>query len=511
MPAVSNWRRRHPSFPAQTGEGPESFPVAAVAAWLDGRKISKADLRSDELPGTTYGTRFRKAMSLGTAFDDAAAESLWRELNRLRGWLSPSIFSDLVLGLFVLATSGGAAWENIVSYRGPWRGGLVVRAASSHELELRELREICDEISDHPSGEALLAEMVRLLDRVRRVENAADVFDFLQERFVMADGRRLGEFHAPTAVTRLLAELAAPEATDRVLDPCCGTGRFLVAAAEHITTTGGRSGGEFTGHALNPGSASLARMNLWFHGVRANVDVSADRVLRGSPVPGERFDVILSNPPFDMRTSTEFDGPYGTLPRNRSSFAWLQYVVSSLAAQGRAAIVMPGGTLFRGGAEKQVRANMVDAGVVEAIIALPPQLFVSTGIPVTVWLLTPPTRAPRQEVLFIDASESGQMISRTQRNLSKEDRSRIVDTVVRWRGGRHELVPGFAAAVPVDGLREEDYVLVPARHVGLDVEPAASADVVRELHEELERLELRAAEVDAVVARRLGGVVRWIR
>lgn len=516
LPAVSNWRRRHPSFPSPVAvDGQELFSIQEIAAWLDSRRISKNDLLPDELPGTTYGTRFRNAMNIGHVSDAATNDALWRDLSQFRAGDDIAVFADLVLGLLVLATSNDKRWDGILATDGPQRTQLVELAALNHDPPLFELHRARGALLTDFLGEYRLAEIVRLIDRARLSGRMVDKFDFLLDQFAGEEGRRDAAVHTPAAVVRLLVELAAPIPGNSVFDPCCGSGGFLVGAAKYVAALGGSGlDASFTGRALSARSVSLARMNLQLHGVPAHVDATADAVFRdnGALAAKEHFDVVLSNPPFDLKASREFSGPYGRLPRNRASFAWLQYVTSSLGENGRAAVVMPGGTLFREGAEKHVRARMVDAGVVDAIIALPPQLFSSTAVPVTVWLLRPPVWGPAGDILFIDARQFGHMISRTQRSLSEDDRSRIVDTVTNWRGGDgYEDVPGFSASVAVEHVQEQDYVLVPARYVGADIEPNTSVSTVGALRDELACLERRAAEVNTVVERRLDGIRTWIR
>jgi type I restriction enzyme M protein len=247
------------------------------------------------------------------------------------------------------------------------------------------------------------------------------------------------------------------------------------------------------------------------------VDARADLIFDGTLIEKRRFTVIMSNPPFDMKGP----GPaalmpephgYGSLARKRSSYAWLQYVVSSMTDDGRAAVVMPGGALFRGGVEKQVRARMVDDGIVEAVVALPPALFTSTGIPVTVWLLGRQAKSRKGDILLIDASDLGHMISRTQRSLSGEDRSQIVGTVKRWRTrDGYEDVRGFSASVTVQRICEQDYVLTPARYVGRSDSSEAPLNSVRELRDDLARLERRAVDLDEAVDRQLDRISAWIR
>jgi type I restriction enzyme M protein len=522
LSAVSNWRRRHPSFPsAEEVNGQELFLVREIADWLDGRKISKKDLKPGELPGTTYGTRFRGAMRIGHASHVTIADALWRELIQFRGAEDVAVFADLTLGLLYLAVSNDRHWNDIVVTEGSRRFQLMELAALGHRPVLHDLHRARSSFFNDTHGEIRLTEIIRLVERMRRSGQGPEMFEFLLNHFAGAEGRRGAGVHTPSALVRLLVELVAPAPGTSVFDPCCGSGGFLLGAAKYIAEHAGHDfDASFTGHALSERSASLAHMNLQLHHVPADVDVRVDAIFRndGMLIANERFDVVLSNPPFDLKEPMssapvpELHGRYGTLPKNRTNFAWLQYVMSSLTDGGRAAVVMPGGTLFRGGAEGQVRANMVDEGIVEAIIALPPQMFVSTGIPVTVWLLRPPERRHDGKILLIDASDLGHLISRTQRSLSDEDQSRIADTVKQWRAGDgYEDVRGFSASAVVQRIREQDYVLTPARYVGTSVELDTPLGSVRELRDDLARLERRAMVADAAVERQLDRIQAWIR
>jgi type I restriction enzyme M protein len=522
LSAVSNWRRRHPSFPsAENVDGQEMFLVREIVDWLDGRKISKKDLKPGELPGTTYGTRLRKVRGIEHENGVAITEALWNELIQFRGAEDIGVFADLVLGLLYLAEPNDRCWQDIVTAEGFQRLHLMELAARGGDPVLRALHRTCGSLVNYAHSEVWLTGIIQLVERVRRSGQGPETFELLLNRFAAVAGRRGADVHTPAAVVRLLVELADPSQGSRMFDPCCGSGGFLVAAAKYIEAHAGHNfGTSFTGYALSENSAFLTLMNLRLHHVLADVQVRRDTIFRndGALTSNERFDVVLSNPPFDLKeparaaSGPDLRGRHGILPRTRTNFAWLQYVTSSLTDSGRAAVVMPGGTLFREGAESQVRANMIDDGVVEAIIGLPSQMFVSTGIPVTVWLLRPPVRKGKGEILLIDASDLGHLISRTQRSLSDEDRDRIVRTVKRWRAGDgYEDVRGFSAAVGVQRIREHGYVLTPARYVGMNVELGTPGRSVRELRDDLSSLEQRAVKVDAAAKGQLDRIWSWIR
>jgi type I restriction enzyme M protein len=520
LPAISNWRRRHPSFPsAEKADGRELFAVSEISHWLDGRKISMKDLRSGELPGSTYGARFRRATgSVGTSSDTIDAD-LWNKLVPLAGIEDIAVFADLVLGLLYLALSDERRWNEIMTADGLRRLELVKLASLDQLMTLSGLHRACGVFLGDPHGEILIAEVMQLVDRMRQSGYGAEAFEFLLDRFADVEGRRGATVHTPSAVVRLVVELAAPESEASVLDPCCGSGGFLVYAAKYIAARSDRAvEASFTGYALSERSASLARMNLWLQGVPANVDVRADIIFDdGTLIENKRSSVIMSNPPFDMKGPVRaalMPDPHahGSSTRKRSSYAWLQYVVSSMTDDGRAAVVMPGGALFRGGVEKQLRARMIDDGIVEAVVALPSGLFTSTGIPVTVWLLGQQAKPRESDILLIDASDLGHMISRTQRSLSGEDRSRIVSTVMRWRArDGYEDVQGFSASVAVRRIREQDYVLTPARYVGRSVSLEMPLSSVRELRDDLSCLGRKATELDKEVDRQLDRIHAWMR
>jgi type I restriction enzyme M protein len=521
LSAVSNWRRRHPSFPlAERAGDQDMFLVREIVGWLDGRKISKNDLKPGELPGTTYGTRLRKVRGMGHAPGVVIGDALWQELVQFHGAEDIGVFADLVLGLLYLAQSGDRGWKEIVAAEGSRRFQLVELAALDHTPGLRDLHRALGSLIDDARGEVRLTGIIRLVERMRQSGQGPETFEYLLDHFAAVAGRRGADMHTPAAVVRLLVELVAPAPGNSVFDPCCGSGGFLLGAAKYIESHGGRDFDlSFTGHALSERVASLALMNLRLHHVPVDVRVRADAIFRndGSPTSNKRFDVVLSNPPFDLKEPArsasvpDLRGRYGILPKTRTNFAWLQYVTSSLTDRGRAAVVMPGGTLFRQGTESQVRTNMIEDGVVEAIIGLPSQMFVSTGIPVTVWLLRPPGRQGRGEILLIDASDLGHLVSRTQRSLSDEDHGRIVSTVEQWRAGDgYEDVRGFSAAVGVQRIREQGYVLTPARYVGTNVELDTPRRSVRQLHDDLTWLEQRAAKADVAAKEQLDRIWPWI-
>jgi type I restriction enzyme M protein len=261
-------------------------------------------------------------------------------------------------------------------------------------------------------------------------------------------------------------------------------------------------------------------MNLELHGVVADLAPHPGSALREDLHAGRQFDVIMTNPPFNISGWSNGDPAsdprwrYGTPPEGNANFAWLQHVVSCLAPEGRAAVVMANGALSSEHAQdRTIRAAMVEDGVVEALIALPPQLFSSTAVPVTVWLLRCPTAETDGEVLFVDAHALGGMVSRTQRILTQEDVRQITATYGAWRDrwshGGYEDIRGFSASVTTQEIRAHDYRLTPSTYVGAPIATPKPAETALGLRRRLDRLRAHAIDVDAMAERQLNRIDAW--
>ncbi|MFL6147432.1 MAG: N-6 DNA methylase, partial [Pseudonocardiaceae bacterium] len=496
---------------------------------LDGRKIARNDLKDSEFPGTTYGTRFRgNNFRIVPRPEATLKEVLWKELSRFRGAEDIAVYADLVLGLLYLSVQKRNRWVDIAAARASESTNLVEMAIFEHEPALLQLHRALSSVRVESRGVERLGEIIRVLDQVQwrtdsedgRTRWGGEVFEYLLNRFAAAEGKR-GLVDTPPSVVRVLVELIAPKPGDNILDPCCGSGGFLVEAAKYAEAHGGRASDvSFFGQAMLERSWWLARMNLDLHSVPADPAVRLGIALDDDLYAGRRFDAILANPPFNMSDlrgghPADRDWRYGVPPKNNANFAWLQHIWSSLADGGRAAVVMANGALSSEQAgEGAIRAAMVEDGAVEALIALPPQLFATTAIPVTVWLLRRLSDTRAGEILFVDARKLGSMISRTQRDLLPDDIRRIANTVLEWRDRRnkegYQDLPGFSGSVAIQRIREHDYQLAPGRYVGTGITTGMSTDSVVELRREIDGLHLRAVEVDAIVDRQLDRIAAWI-
>jgi type I restriction enzyme M protein len=263
-------------------------------------------------------------------------------------------------------------------------------------------------------------------------------------------------------------------------------------------------------------------MNLALHGVAAAFAPRPGLALNDDMHAGKRFDAIVANPPFNLSNwaddgSAERHWPFGVPPRGNANFGWLQHAWSALADNGRAAVIMPNGaTSSNHSLEGRIRARMVDEGAVEALIALPSQLFSTTAIPVTVWLLRRSAETRSEEILFIDARALGAMVNRSQRDLADDDVHRIASTLTVWRdrrrrGEHYQDERGFSASVDIRDVRRQNYVLMPGRYVHAEVATNKPTQAIPDLRRDLDDLHRRAIEADAAADRQLGRIETWIR
>ncbi|KMS72040.1 restriction endonuclease subunit M [Streptomyces viridochromogenes] len=435
-----------------------------------------------------------------------------------------------------------ARWNEVlkrakVSTTGPSVGEVIDSAMATVESFNRPLKDTLPKI--YNSGrvdEPTLAELVRLLDqltfqsqisldgkRVGARDLMGEVYEYFLAQFALAEGRKGGEYFTPPSVVRLLVEMLEPRERERVLDPACGSGGMFVQAEKFVETHGGnRFNVSVYGQERNQTTWRLAKMNLAIHGIEVDLGEEPADSFRNDQHGDVKADVVLANPPFNISDwgGELLDGDerwkYGRPPVGNANFAWIQHMVSKLAAGGRAGIVLANGSMSsKSGGEGDIRRAMIEDDLVACMVALPGQLFRSTQIPACLWFLTEgkgkrPARSPwvsaerTGQVLFIDGRELGFMATRTMRELSEAELGRIAGTFRSWRGVEgepaYEDVPGFCRSVPLDELGEHDFVLTPGRYVGAvevaddpDAEPveakiARLTALLREQFAESERL-----------------------
>ncbi|MFD4672060.1 N-6 DNA methylase [Lentzea sp. NPDC058450] len=463
--AASNWRTRHADFPApKVVAGQELFDSTEMSRWLSQRKIPRNGLRPDEPHGTTYGDRFAKKSGANTAEAVAAAHresaigKLWNLADLLRGELDSASAVQFTMALLYLRKTAPEQWSELL-------------AASAWELQHRLDKALSRGPDAHlfpgnraPLSDRTLIAAVRLVDELPAGTDFGGLFDDLFQRADRDLGRHGGHF-TPPSVVRVLVEILATSDGESVYDPSCGSGELLVALGRT-----GTAGNPLFGQALNDQSYRFTAMNLAMHDQIADIRVGGPQIEDGS-FSDKQFDVVLANPPFSgvLPDSAEFDNwPFGPPSKRGMGFAWLQIAAAKLKPGGRAAMLMPAGSLSHGGRDGDVRRRMVENGLVVGVIALPSGLFTSTGIPVSLWLLRKPLpeEPPRHSMLFVNASRLGTQ-ARTQRHLLEEDLEQILRACRGWQHGDDpvQVEAGFSRFVELEEVRNRDYQLHPGRYV----------------------------------------------
>ncbi|MFJ9035014.1 N-6 DNA methylase [Streptomyces sp. NPDC102406] len=497
-----------------------------MLAWLDRRVVPANARRAEEPAGTTYGDRLR--ISLGGTSTGALLKAVDRlsdaQTERWRGGLSHADYLTVLLTLVYVRACLPEEWKRILSEsrrpQFPHSGQLLVRIlARSVGRELGDAHERLLLALSQNLGDSRVCDIVRLLDDTGPVDRAehAQAGERLLSRYSDLVGRRAGDFFTPRAAVDVLATLVADGSDDvaSVHDPFVRAGELLSAAWGAVAQAQGTAP-RASGAGVGEHPLALAAMNLALHGV------SAAHLVPGGTTPSagtdqerQSFDRIVTNPPFNVRLERpveEGHWRYGSPPLHNANFDWLQYAVTRLREGGRAAVLMPDIAAFSANpSERRIRAAMVEDGAVEAVIALPAQLFTTTGIRVSVWLLRHPTGAC-DDILFVDASRLGSLVSRTRRELTPDETRRVLDAYRAWTAARaagrvFAGAEGLSRAVPVEAIREKDYVLSPAFYVpsGEPSENRAAdpADLMA-LAGQLTELDERAREADAAVAELLG-------
>ncbi|VEN75375.1 putative type I restriction enzyme HindVIIP M protein [Candidatus Desulfarcum epimagneticum] len=460
---------------------------------------------------------------------------MWTVADKLRGHMDASEYKHVVLGLIFLkyisdafqakhkrleATKdteytdpedrdeyaaanifwvpGEARWKALKdNARQPTIGKLVDDAMVAIEKENPTLKGVLPKDYARPSlDKHRLGELIDIIskiglgdDEARSKDILGRVYEYFLGRFATAEGKGGGEFYTPQCVVKLLVRMIEPY-KGRVYDPCCGSGGMFVQSERFVEQRGGRLGDiAIYGQESNSTTWRLAMMNMAIRGLDADLGGLHADSFHNDRHKDLRADFILANPPFNMsdwggeRLREDVRWKYGVPPVKNANYAWIQHFIHHLAPAGVAGFVMANGSMSTNAkSEGEIRKNIIEADLVDCMIALPGQLFYTTQIPVCLWFMTrnkkngvgatgrSPLRERRGHTLFIDARKLGALIDRTHKNFSEEEIDKIAATYHAWRGekdaGEYKDAPGFCKSVSADEIKEHGYVLTPGRYVG---------------------------------------------
>lgn len=427
--------------------------------------------------------------------DKELKATLWKAADKLRGSLSASQYKDVVLGLVFLKHISESHWNMLAdNVKSDNIGRLVDDAMGAVMAANPALAGMLPRIYES-LDQRRLGELVGLLDGLqfgprdgrRPRDLMGEVYEYFLGNFARAEGKRGGEFFTPPCVVRLIVEVLEP-AGGRVYDPCCGSGGMFVQTENFIAAhDGDPTGVRIYGQEGVEQTWRMAKLNLAIHGID-NTGLARGDTFVEDLHAGVCMDYVMANPPFNIKdwARDEHDPRwrFGVPTAGNANYGWIQHILAKLAPGGKAGVVMANGSMSSNAlGEGDVRARIVDADLVSCMIALPAQLFRSTGIPVCLWVFATDKGDRSGQVLFIDARGLGYLVDRAERALTDQEVVRVASTYHGWCGSKsakgsiYRDIPGFCKSVSLSEIAAAGYLLTPGRYVGTpapapDAEPA---------------------------------------
>jgi len=514
------------------------------------------------------GRRNDKAKKNGATLGFEA--TLWAAADKMRNNMDAAEYKHVVLGLIFLKyisdafeerhaqlqkeVSQGADPEDPDEYRADnifwvpkearWSflqanakqatiGKFVDDAMVAIERDNRSLKGVLPKDYARPSlDKQRLGELIDLIAGIglgdaenRSKDILGRVYEYFLGQFASAEGKKGGQFYTPRCVVQLLVAMLAPY-KGRVFDPCNGSGGMFVQSEKFVQAHGGNIGDiSIYGQESNPTTWKLAKMNLAIRGIDNNLGPEHADSFHRDLHKDLRADYILANPPFNSsdwggeRLREDVRWKFGVPPVGNANFAWVQHFIYHLAPAGIAGFVLANGSMSSNqSGEGEIRKNIIEADLVDCMVALPGQLFYSTQIPACLWFLARDRkngrfRDRRGETLFIDARKLGVLYDRVHRELTAEEIAKIAETYHAWRGdsgtGKYEDVPGFCKSAKIDEIKKNGYVLTPGRYVGAE---AAEEDgepfeeKMQRLTEKLNEQFQESARLEQIIRKNLEGL-----
>jgi len=438
---------------------------------------------------------------------------------------------DEYLSRRVFWVSKEARWDHLAkNAKKPEIGKVIDDAMDAIERDNPSLRGVLVKNYARPGlDKQRLGELIDLVgtiglgDRENRSKDILGrVYEYFLGQFADAEGKKGGQFYTPRIIVKLLVEMLEPY-KGRIFDPCCGSGGMFVQSEKFIEAHGGKVGDvSIYGQESNQTTWRLCKMNLALRGIESDlIKWNGQGSFLNDEHKDLKADFILANPPFN---DSDWGGEilqddvrwkFGVPPKNNANFAWVQHFIHHLSPSGLAGFVLANGSMSSTTSnEGEIRKNIVEADLVDCMIALPSQLFYSTMIPACLWFVSRDKKNHTSKerigrVLFIDARKLGTMVDRRHRELTTDDIGRISDTYHAWRGDsdkRYHDISGFCKSTSLDEIRRQQWFLTPGRYVG--AEPAeddaeAFSGKISRLTGELSRQMKQSQELDDEIRKNL--------
>lgn len=416
-----------------------------------------------------------------------------------------------------------ARWSKIAEAAHTEEIGVVIdNAMKSIEKENKRLKDILPKNFARPElDKRRLGDVVDLFTNIKMSDhgNEKDIlgrtYEYCLAKFAEQEGKLAGEFYTPSCIVRTLVEILKPF-NGRVYDPCCGSGGMFVQSAKFIQAHSGKRGEiAVYGQESNADTWKMAKMNMAIRGIDADFGPYQADTFFNDLHKTLKADFIMANPPFNLsnwgqdKLKDDVRWKYGTPPAGNANYAWIQHMIHHLAPNGKIGLVLANGALSsQSSGEGEIRKNIIQADLVEGIVALPTQLFYSVTIPVTLWFISK-NKKQKGKTLFIDARKMGHMVDRKHRDFDEEDIQKLADTFTAFQNGTLEDVKGFCAVASLEDIAKQDYILTPGRYVGIeeqedDGEPFE--EKMARLTSELSDMFVKSHELEDEIRRKLGAI-----
>ncbi len=388
----------------------------------------------------------------------------------------------------------------------PEIGKVIDNAMIAIEAENDALKNVLPKIYAAPElDKRVLGEVVDLFTNNIHIDDTdvnndllGRTYEYCIAQFAAYEGVKGGEFYTPQSIVKTIVEILRPFENCRVYDPCCGSGGMFVQSAKFLQAHSGLRGKiSVYGQESNSDTWKMAKMNMAIRGIDANFGPYQADTFFNDLHPTLKADFIMANPPFNLsnwggdKLKDDKRWKYGIPPAGNANFAWIQHMIHHLAPNGKIGLVLANGALSsQTGGEGEIRKNIINADLVEGIVALPPQLFYSVTIPVTLWFISK-DKKQKGKTVFIDARGMGFMADRKHRDFTDNDIRKIADTFAAFQNGELEDVKGFCAVKTTEEIAAQDYILTPGRYVGI----AEKEDDGEPFDEKMKRLTSELSEM----------------
>lgn len=418
-----------------------------------------------------------------------------------------------------------ARWNVIASAaHTPEIGTVLDDAMRAIEDENKSLKNVLPKIYGSPDlDKRVLGEVVDLFTNevnMEDIDGDRDIlgrtYEYCIAQFAAYEGTKGGEFYTPSSIVKTIVEILKPFEDCRVYDPCCGSGGMFVQSVKFLQAhSGNRNRISVYGQESNADTWKMAKMNMAIRGIDADFGPYHADTFFNDLHKTLKADFIMANPPFNLKNwgqdklKDDVRWKYGLPPEGNANFAWIQHMIHHLAPNGKIGLVLANGALSsQTSGEGEIRKNIIEADLIEGIVALPTQLFYSVTIPVTLWFISK-NKTQKGKTLFIDARKMGYMVDRKHRDFTTEDIKKLADTFESFQNGTLEVVKGFCAIATTEDIAKQDYILTPGRYVGIeeqedDGEPFD--DKMKRLTSELSDMFTKSHELEEEISKKLGAI-----